>query len=714
MIAEVAFNLPIEKTFHYLVPPTAEATLQPGMRVRAPFGPRERLGFVVKRLSESPVRELKTVRRVLDPLPVITGERWALASWLSEHYYCSFGEALAAMVPSSLRLRPVVEGSAFGDQSISSDDDQELRTPNPELPHSLTAAQQRSLGAIRRALDANRPKTILLHGVTGSGKTELYLQAIRRVLEQGRSAICLLPEIALTPQMLDWFTARFGAQVAVWHSRLTSSQRAVQWSRLATGRARIVVGARSAVFAPVERLGLVILDEEHETSFKQPDSPRYHARDVAQARARLTDAVVVLGSATPSVESYYAALQDRSGLVVLPERVAGRALPRVDVIDMREEFRHRRGFGPLSGRLQLALQQVVDRHEQAMLLLNRRGFARVVQCKTCGAVSRCPKCAVPLIYHAVKSAAGRRASAEEERASSKAVGGPAPPARPQLRPGRAARTDVVGGPGELICHYCSYREPPLELCPACRTGYLRFRGAGTERVESELHRLFPIAAIARMDHDTTRRRDSHRELYEAVKGGTVSLLVGTQMIAKGLDFPQVTLVGVVSADTALNLPDFRAGERTFDLLTQVAGRAGRGDQPGRVLIQTYCPDHYAIQAARHHDYRRFYEEEITMRRRLRLPPFTRLVELTILGSPKKRVEETARMLAERLHSGARRKRIVILGPAPARVSRLRRAYRMSLVLKARAVEPITALLREVLEPGRKFRGLPIIVDVDPL
>ena len=671
LIAEVAFNLPIEKTFHYLVPPTVEATLQPGMRVLAPFGPRERLGFVVKRLSESPVRELKTIRRVLDPLPVIAGERWALASWLSDHYCCSLGEALAAMVPSTLRLVKGgglrVKGEGKGVESES--------TPTPytlhPTPHMLTAAQERALRVIRRALDAKRSQTILLHGVTGSGKTELYLRSIRRVLEQGRSAICLLPEIALTPQMIDWFTARFGAAVAVWHSRLTGSQRAVQWSRLATGRARIVVGARSAVFAPVERLGLVILDEEHETSFKQADTPRYHARDVAQERARLTDAVVVLGSATPSVESYYAALQDRGGLVALPERVAGRALPRVDVIDMREEFRHRRGFGPLSGRLQLALQQVVDRHEQAMLLLNRRGFARVVQCKTCGAVARCPKCAVPLIYHAA-------------------------------------------GGGELICHYCSHREPPVERCPACRTGYLRFRGAGTERVESELHRLFPVAAIARMDRDTTRRRDSHRELYEAVKGGTVSLLVGTQMIAKGLDFPQVTLVGVVSADTALNLPDFRAGERTFDLLTQVAGRAGRGDQPGRVLIQTYCPDHYAIQAARRHDYRTFYEEEIAMRRRLRLPPFTRLVELTILGSPKKRVEETARTLAERLRSDARRKRIVILGPAPARVSRLRRAYRMSLVLKARAVEPITALLREALEPGRKFRGLPVMVDVDPL
>jgi primosomal protein N' (replication factor Y) len=690
MIAEVAFNLPLERTFHYLVPPPLQPSLQPGMRVLVPFGPRERLGFVVALPAESPVRELKAIRRILDPVPMIAGERWALASWLSDHYCCSLGEALAAIVPSSLRLRPSVQSSESRVESIGSDQGQEPRTPNSELPHSLSAGQRRALVAILRALDSPQPRTILLHGVTASGKTELYLQAVGRVLEQGRSAICLLPEIALTPQTLDWFTARFGAQVAVWHSRLTLTQRAVQWNRMTSGRARIVVGARSAVFAPVERLGIVILDEEHEASFKQADSPRYHARDVAQARARLANALVVLGSATPSVESYHAARQERGGLMVLPERVAGRALPKVDVIDMREEFRHRRGFGPLSGRLQLALQQVVDRHEQAMLLLNRRGFARVVQCKTCGAVSRCPKCSVPLIYHTTKSAAGRRAGAGREREPREAAG------------------------GELVCHYCNYREPPVELCRACRTGYLRFRGAGTERVESELHRLFPVAAIARMDRDTTRRRGSHRELYEAVKGGAVTLLVGTQMIAKGLDFPQVTLVGIVSADTALNLPDFRAGERTFDLLTQAAGRAGRGEQPGRVLIQTYCPGHYAIQAARHHDYGTFYEEEIAMRRRLRLPPFTRLVELTILGSPRPRVEETARALAERLRPSARRKRIVILGPAPARVSRLRRTYRMSLVLKGRAVEPVVALLRGVLEPGRKFRGLPVIVDVDPL
>ncbi|MBI4342482.1 MAG: primosomal protein N', partial [Candidatus Omnitrophica bacterium] len=401
--------------------------------------------------------------------------------------------------------------------------------------------------------------------------------------------------------------------------------------------------------------------------------------------ARLTGAVVLLGSATPSVESYHAAHR-RGALLTLPERVTGQTLPDVEIVDMRDELTTRRRLAPLSNRLQRALEQTVARGEQAMILLNRRGFARSAQCKTCGSVLRCRRCSVPLVYHA--------------------------------------------GRGRLVCHCCNLQEVLPELCPQCRKGYLQFRGAGTERIESELHRLFPVASIARMDRDTTARRESHREVYEAVKSRQVSLLVGTQMIAKGLDFPHVTLVGVASADTALNLPDFRAGERTFDLLTQVAGRAGRGQQAGRVIIQTYCPGHYAIQAARSHDYRRFYEEEIRMRRRLRLPPFTHLIELTVLGGKAERVQAAAERLAERLRDIAKEcglpaaphgKRgaaaqadITLLGPAPHRIPRLRRTYRVCLLVKGRAVEPMTAMVRRVLQPGRKWDGLPVLVDVDPL
>ena len=662
MIAEVVFNIPVERSFHYLVPDRLAGLLQPGVRVVAPFGPRERVGCVVRLVSESPFKELKAIRRVIDPAPVIADERWRLATWLSNYYHCSLGEALAAMVPSQLRWKPQV---AEGAQPL----------PKPPASGAVrhlspSAHQRRALEVISASLGSSRAETILLHGITGSGKTELYLQAISLVLQQDRSAICLIPEIALTPQTIDRFRERFGDGVAVWHSRLTARHRAGEWERLAGGGCRIVVGARSAVFAPVRRLGLIILDEEHEATYKQEDTPRYHAREVARARAALTGAAVLLGSATPSVESYYRATAGRDRLVTLPERVEGRALPKVDIVDMREEIGRRRRAAPLSDRLERSLQTAVERGEQVMLLLNRRGFSRTAQCQTCGAVVRCTRCSVPLIYHASRQ--------------------------------------------ELRCHYCNFHEAPTELCGACRKGYLRFRGAGTERIESELHRLFPMASIARMDSDTTKPRGSHRAIYDAVKSGKVILLVGTQMIAKGLDFPQVTLVGVVSADTALNLPDFRAGERTFDLLTQVAGRAGRGTRPGQVLIQTYCPTHYAIKAAREHDYLTFYREEIRMRRRLLLPPFTHLIELTLRGSSRHRVSEAAEALAAHLRRSAGARRLALLGPAPHRIPRLRRSFRMCLVLKGRRVEPMVALLREALQPGRRFRGMPVAVDVDPL
>ena len=654
-IAEVAFNIPLERTFHYLIPAGLDEAVRPGVRVAAPFGPRERVGFVLQRVPKSPFSPLKPIRRVIDPVPVIADERWALAEWLASYYYCSLGEALSVMVPSGLRLKPEeAPASPPPDPAVS--------------PLTLTPHQQRGLEVILKAMAEPASQQVLLYGVTGSGKTELYLQAIAQALREGRSAVCLIPEIALTPQTIDRFLARFPGQVAVWHSRLTARQRRETWGRLASGSCRIVVGARSAVFAPVQRLGLVILDEEHEPTYKQDDTPRYHARDVACARARLTRATVILGSATPSIESFYHAEKGRLRLVRLPERIMGRQLPAVEIIDMRGQFA-RRG-GPLSDRMQRALQQAVERDEQAMLLLNRRGFARTSQCKTCGAVERCGRCAVPLVYHA-----GRQA---------------------------------------LVCHYCNFHRPPAELCPECKQGYLRFRGTGTERVESELHRLFPVASIARMDRDTTTGRESHRELYDALKARQVRLLVGTQMIAKGFDFPQVTVVGIVSADTALNLPDFRAGERTFDLLTQMAGRAGRGEQPGRVLIQTYCPGHYAIQAAKAHNYEQFYRQEIEMRRQLRLPPVVHLVELTLFGSSQSRVTDSARLLAQRLREAIKRKRITLLGPAPHRIPSLRRNWRVCLVLKARTVETIIPVLKRVLQPGRKFRGMPVLVDVDPL
>ena len=678
MIAEVAFHLPVERTFHYLIPEPLEPTLQAGMRVLAPFGKRERIGIVVRLVTRSPVSSLKSLRRALDTAPVITGERWALAGWLSSSYACSLGEAMFAMVPATFRVpSPNAQKLEAGNRKLEHHLASSFQPPASSFQEdlALSTQQQEALDIIEQELAAPSPKPVLIHGVTASGKTELYLQAIERIIARDSttersSALCLLPEIALTPQTIDRFRSRFADRVGLWHSRLSSSQRRREWARCREGSCRVLVGTRSAVFAPLRHVGLIILDEEHETSFKQPQTPRYHAREVALKRAELTGALVILGSATPSIESFYAARQGRFRLVSLPERVEGRALPFVDLIDLREEWRHRGGGGVLSLRLQQALRQVLERGEQAMLLLNRRGFARTAQCRACGEVMRCARCAVPLVYHA--------------------------------------------GVKGMLCHYCGLRRTPEDVCPSCQKGSMRFRGAGTERVESELHRLFPGCAVARMDRDAMRRRESYREAYDAVVSRQVGVVVGTQMIAKGLDFPQVTLVGVVSADTSLNLPDFRAGERTFDLLTQMAGRAGRGTQPGRVLLQTFCPRHYAIQAAKAHDYRKFYEQEIRMRRRLRLPPFVHLIELTLMGTSRERVETQAARLGQALRDAIGRRRMQVLGPAPPRLASIRRRVRMCLLLKGARVDTMVALIRQVLGPGRTFSNLPVIVDVDPL
>src|SRR3989338_1320938 len=657
MIAQVVFNLPLDRAFDYLVPPDWESLIQPGARVEAPFGRRRLVGYVVKTAARSAVKELRTLLRLIDRTPMLSAEQWKLARWMAGYYGCSLGEAIAGIVPTALRIR----------EDMASDEPR-LQRSAEEGP-VLTTEQQRAFDALTAAATAKRVAAFLLHGVTGSGKTELYLRLIREVLRQGRSAICLVPEIMLTPQAIDRFRQRFGEEAAVWHSRLTRHLRALTWQRLARGQCRIVVGTRSAVFAPLSHLGLIVLDEEHDPSYKQDDAPRYHAREVAMARAREAGAVVLLGSATPSVESYYAAARKRLRLLELTTRVQGRAMPKVEIVDLRQELAHGRRNALLSLRLQRALERAVALQEHAILLLNRRGFARVAQCPSCGAVARCDACSVPLIYHATTQ--------------------------------------------QLRCHYCSRSQPAPETCTACSRGYVRLKGSGTQRVESELHRLFPASAIARLDSDATKPKDSHRRLYDAIATRQVDLLVGTQMVAKGLDLPHVALVGVVSADTALNLPDFRAGERTFELLTQVAGRAGRGDRPGRVIIQTFCPNHYAIQAASRHDYHAFYRAEINMRKRLQLPPFTQLVELTVQGGRRVRVEQAAQALADALRRRLSGRAMQVLGPAPHRLAVLRGTHRWHLVLKGKQVSPMLAAVRQALREGRRFHGLPVIVDVDP-
>ena len=554
----------------------------------------------------------------------------------------------------------------------------------------LTVGQTEAVRQITAALaDASPAKSpFLLYGVTGSGKTEVYLQALKECVARGKRGIVLVPEIALEPQTVARFSARFPGRVAVLHSGLTPGEAYDEWWRIRGGEFDVVVGPRSALFAPQPDLGLIVIDEEHEPTYKQQDPPpRYHARAVAVRMARATGSVLVLGSATPDVGSYVQALQHRLRLVELPDRPTNRSgtagagdrrgLPSVVVTDLREELRA--GNRSIFSRpLQTALVDTLRRRQQAILFLNRRGAATFIQCRDCGMVVRCRRCESTMTYH----------SAQER----------------------------------LQCHQCNYRVGPPKQCRQCGSVRIRFLGVGTQKVASEVVRFLPGVRVLRWDRDTTAARGAHQALLAQFAGHEADVLVGTQMVAKGHDFPQGTLVGVVSADTALNLPDFRAGERTFDLLTQVAGRAGRGEQPGRVVIQTYCPNHYAIQAAGQHDYRRFYEEEIRMRRSLALPPFAHLIELTVLGGSLPRVNESAQALAvalrracpERSRGAARRHRITLLGPAPHRIPRLRRTHRVCLMLKGREVAPIVAVLRTVLGPGRKFHGLPVLVDVDPV
>ena len=504
--------------------------------------------------------------------------------------------------------------------------------PNPN--------QARALQQITQALDDARYGVFLLRGVTGSGKTEVYLQAIAKALELGKQAIVLVPEISLTPQTVRRFKARFGERVAILHSALSPGERFDEWRRIRSGDADIAVGARSAVFAPFVSLGLVVIDEEHEQSYKQEEMPRYHARDVALWRAGKHEAVVLLGSATPAIESTCLVETGIYRSVLLPERIENRPLPQVNIVDMRDELR-RGNRTILSQQLREAIGIRLRRREQIIILLNRRGYATCVLCRECGHVLQCTNCRVTLTYH---------------------------------EPDQSVR-----------CHYCGLELPVPKLCPECRSHYLRRFGVGTQRVEEVLRHEYPGVRLLRMDMDTTRWKGAHGAILGRFGKGEADILLGTQMIAKGLDFPNVTLVGVITADTALNIPDFRSGERTFQLLTQVSGRAGRGDKAGEVIIQTYTPDHYSIQAAARQDYMAFYREELAFRRELNYPPYSFLARILISGPVEEQVIDTAHLVTDHLrayaHANQLEEKSSILGPSPTPLSKVRKRYRWHILLK---------------------------------
>jgi primosomal protein N' (replication factor Y) len=536
--------------------------------------------------------------------------------------------------------------------------------------HLLNPAQQAAFEQIDQALRAKQYQTFLLHGITGSGKTEIYLNAIETAIEQGRSALLLVPEIALTPAMAGQFFSRFGERVAILHSAFTDVERSDQWRRIRSGAASVVVGTRSGVFAPVRNLGLIVVDEEHDGSYKQEENPRYNGRDVAIVRAQAAGACVVLGSATPSLESRYNAERGKYTLLELPGRIEARPLPAVELIDMRQEFLETRKQNTFSRKLLEALDKRLASGEQTIVLLNRRGFSSFVACRSCGERVQCINCSLTLTYH------------KRDR--------------------------------RLLCHYCGYAAKVPSLCPKCSSEHIYFLGVGSERVEEELHREFPTARIARLDRDTVTGKRQYETILQGFREGNYDVLVGTQMIAKGHDIPNVTLVGVVSADMGLGMPDFRASERTFQLLTQVAGRAGRGSLPGIVLVQTINPDHYAIRFAAAHDYQGFYDKEIHFRRMMRYPPFSAMANVLVRAE---RQEAAMRMSAELgMIMTPMPENLKIMGPAEAPVPRLKNEFRYQFLIKAANRKALNELLQQIrgFAIQRKWGATALVIDVDPL
>ena len=737
-IIEVAVPLPMDRTFHYLVPEELAGQAVPGRRVLVPFGGRRLTAYVLAAVADSAMERLKPVIDVLDDEPLWTGNELEFFRWVASYYLHPLGEVLKTALPAGINLQSRRSGGTGGAEQLSGGRSvlhesyfrplpaalpqrqlgakasqilellrQSGETPTAELRgrfgqcapqlkrllelglvareqrevyrdpfrdescerdehRQLNQHQQAAFDSLCRALEGRNFAPFLLHGVTGSGKTEVYLQAIAHALTLGGNALVLVPEISLTPQLVRRFRARFGSGIAILHSALSDGERYDEWRRIRRGLVRIVIGARSAIFAPLERIAIIVVDEEHESSFKQGDGLRYNARDLALVRGRLEQAAVVLGSATPLVTSLHAVQQGRLELLSLPERVRNLPMPLVETVAMQGVKE------TISPRLRQELAQNLAERGQAIIFLNRRGFATFLVCSHCSQPLSCPNCSVTLTFHRSR--------------------------------------------GQSVCHYCDYAVPAPGTCPSCGGLELKELGAGTERVESELAELFPKARIVRMDSDTTSGRGGHNRLLARMADGSADVLIGTQMITKGHDFPGVTLVGVVNAEASLNMPDFRSSERTFQTLSQVIGRAGRGDVPGRVLLQALNPAHYAIQCAIGHDLEGFYQQELEFRGETGYPPFAYLAALGFSGTSEcgvaQQAEVTARLLTQLKNKMALR--VEILGPAQAPLYRLRGRFRRQILLKAPARRDLRSLLTAWIGQRQKNSAVREIIDIDPL
>jgi len=736
LFADVVLDRPLDHAYTYSVPEELRNSIGIGKRVEVPFGRGDRatIGFCVHVHHVPPSHAAKSIQRVLDDSPLISDSLMRLTRWMADYYLCGWGQVLTAIVPAGVRgqaglrdevLLEAVQDGADGRAKLTAKQQtawqhllsageaveaKELmrrfrcgpvvlrglvekgyarqtrrkvekttaaakkETPAPAPPLVMNGDQGQAWQAIESAIDRGGFQAFLLYGVTGSGKTEIYLKAIETVVARGKEAIVLVPEISLTPQTIERFQGRCG-EVAVLHSHLSDAERGNYWRRVAAGQIQVVVGARSAVFAPARNLGLIVVDEEHESSFKQEQTPRYHGRDVAVMRARLENVPIVMGSATPSLESWHNTQRGQYKLLRLPNRVLDLTLPNVELVDLRHDGPHDRRHA-LSPKLEFAMRTALKQGGQVMLLLNRRGFSTHVHCPSCGYVATCQHCDLALTFHRQRQA--------------------------------------------LVCHYCAYEQAPLERCPSCKQEAIRYQGFGTEKLQSEIEAKFSGSVVQRMDSDTMQRPGSHQRVLDAFREGRIHILLGTQMIAKGLDFPNVTLVGVVNADVGLHIPDFRAAERTFQLLAQVAGRTGRGAQGGRVLVQTYNPDHPAIELAAAHDYESFATKEMEFRRLHKYPPFQRMARIIVRSEKQEAAGKFAEELAGAFEHALRKRPATdkspglrLLGPAETPVFRLNNYFRFHFQLHSASAAVLHEVMREVLATVRPPHGVDLQVDVDP-
>jgi primosomal protein N' (replication factor Y) len=737
--AEVAVPLHVYQTFTYRLSAEQSTEAKVGARLVVPLGRTVVTAYIVAILDELPQSlsetDIKDAQTLVDADPVCNPEILELARWVADYYACPLGEVIKAALPPGMSpknrsaafakpklrrfvrlrqqwntdeeklgdaqrralatlesngpmpLQSLLKTSGVSAATITSLEKKALVEVSIEAVrrdplsnglgikseiHTLTAPQASVLTDIEQQMNSGTYSAFLLHGVTGSGKTEIYMRAMSKALSLGRSAMMLVPEIALTPVFSRRLRARFGDQVAIFHSSLQKGERFDEWTRVKNGDARVVIGTRSAVFAPVKNLGLIVVDEEHESSYRQQESPYYNARDVAIVRAQKESATVVLGSATPSLESFHNASKGKYTLVNLPERIGARPMATAKIVDMRTVFARHGKPRVFSDELLEAIRETRERGEQSIILLNRRGYSSFILCRSCGETVQCPNCDVTLTYH---------------------------------------RSERV-----IICHYCNHREAVPRVCPSCGKKYIYYVGEGTEQLEEMLRLLFPALRVARIDRDTTARRKVFEQSLADFSAGRIDTLVGTQMLAKGHDFPNVTLVGVVSVDVGLALPDFRAAERTFQLITQVAGRAGRGDRPGRVLIQTYHPYHYALRHACAQDYESFYEEELRYRQNHSYPPFVALASLLVHGPDLGRVRNDSLELRKHLDAANGERKCRVLGPAPAPLSRLKGEHRFQLLIKSRSRkhlrEVADAALKAAADSGINLRT--VNLEIDPV